>query len=369
MRRELILAAATLGGLLLAVPVMGGTPVRPTDAVPQPEAEAGALAAGAAGEADDAVAQGADVEDEAPEADEDREWTVAVVSDFNGAYGSTEYGTEVHGAVTWLTDEVRPDLVISPGDMVAGQRAGLDHRGMWESFHQAVTRPLARAGIPFATSPGNHDASGSPAFWEERIHFAREWQDRRPQVEMVEGSNFPFHYAFKVGPALFVSLDATTVGPIDRAQRRWLADVLEESEDYAMKIVFGHLPLHPLTETKENEILADDALEALLVRHDVDLYVSGHHHAYYPGKRGDLGLLHSACIGSGPRRILGHDRVSDRSVALVRFGSEGLRSVEAYRGEAFEEVVPRSELPQHVGEGSRRIWRDDVALPGSEGGA
>ncbi|RVU48176.1 hypothetical protein EA187_01695 [Lujinxingia sediminis] len=363
MRRELILAAATLGGILLAVPAMGGTPVRPSDGAV--DDAAGEEAADEAKHAEDVAQAGQELSAEDQAAiraakDETREWTVAVLSDFNGAYGSTAYGDEVHRAVAWLSEDVRPDVVISPGDMVAGQRAGLDHRAMWASFHDVVTRPLARAGIPFAISPGNHDASGSPAFWEERVHFAREWQDRAPQVEMVEASGYPFYYAFKVGPALFVSLDATTVGPIDTAQRLWLDAVLKAHSEVRTKIVFGHLPLHPVAQSKEHETLADEALEALLLHHGVDLYVAGHHHAYYPGKRGELGLLHSACIGAGPRKLLGEDRVSDRSVALVRYGAEGVRSVEAYRGEGFEEVVPREELPRVVGEGRRKIWRDDV---------
>ncbi|TXD39149.1 hypothetical protein FRC98_01740 [Lujinxingia vulgaris] len=363
MRRELILAAATLGGILLAMPAMGGTPVRPVEdgakhATPRESADEAKHAEAESKAEGDLSEDGASPA--GAESDEDREWTVAVLSDFNGAYGSTEYGDEVHRAVAWLSDEVRPDVVISPGDMVAGQRAGLDHRAMWASFHEVVTRPLARAGIPFAISPGNHDASGSPAFWEERVHFAREWQDRPPQVEMVETSGYPFYYAFKVGPALFVSLDATTVGPIDEAQRLWLDAVLKAHAELSTKIVFGHLPLHPVAQSKEDETLADEALEALLLRHGVDLYVAGHHHAYYPGKRGELGLLHSACIGAGPRKLLGEERVSDRSVALVRYGSDGVRSVEAYRGEGFEEAVPRAELPRSVGEGRRKIWRDDV---------
>ncbi|RAL24633.1 hypothetical protein DL240_00015 [Lujinxingia litoralis] len=358
MRRELILAAATLGGLLLAVPVMGGTPVRPPGAAPVPTS--GAADADTPGDAPAPASPHAQAPP-AADASREQEWTVAVISDLNASYGSTEYGKEVHAAVNWLTEVARPDLVISPGDLVAGQRQGLDHGAMWQAFHQALTRPLARAHIPFAISPGNHDASGSPAFWEERVEFARQWQDRRPQVSFVDDRNYPFHYAFEMGPALFISLDATTVGPLDEAQRHWLEGILKASDDYPVKIVFGHLPLHPVAVEKAEESLGDEALEGLLRRYEVDLYVAGHHHAYYPGKRGGLGLLHSACLGSGPRTLIGDDRLSDRSVALVRFGHDGVRQVDAYRGEHFDEVVPRQELPRSVGQGSRRIWRDDVA--------
>ena len=66
---------------------------------------------------------------------------VAVVSDLNGAYGSCEYGDAVHAAVDRLL-AVRPDLVLATGDMVAGQRAGLDYQGMWAGFHTAVSDEL-----------------------------------------------------------------------------------------------------------------------------------------------------------------------------------------------------------------------------------
>ncbi len=46
---------------------------------------------------------------------------VVVVSDLNESYGSTRYSPEVDEAVR-QTIELAPDLVISTGDMVAGQR-------------------------------------------------------------------------------------------------------------------------------------------------------------------------------------------------------------------------------------------------------
>ena len=53
---------------------------------------------------------------------------VVVVSDLNESYGSTRYSPEVDDAVR-QTIELAPVLVISTGDMVAGQRLSptLDH--------------------------------------------------------------------------------------------------------------------------------------------------------------------------------------------------------------------------------------------------
>jgi len=40
----------------------------------------------------------------------------------------------------------------------------------------------------------------------------------------------------------------------------------------------------------------------LLERYHV--HISGHHHAYFPGHRGQLELLHTGALGSGPRPLL-----------------------------------------------------------------
>ena len=82
---------------------------------------------------------------------------VAVISDLNGAYGSLEYPAAVDRAVARIV-ALKPDLVISTGDMVAGQRRPHLARGeverMWAAFHARVSDPLAAAGIPLAVTPG-----------------------------------------------------------------------------------------------------------------------------------------------------------------------------------------------------------------------
>ena len=297
----------------------------------------------------------------------DRLWTVAVISDLNGSYGSTEYTREVHGAVEWINDSLKPDLVVSTGDMVAGQRRGLDYAAMWRAFHEAVTDELAKAGIPLAVTPGNHDASGSSAFWEERVQFAREWRTRRPRLSFVSDEFYPFHYAFELGPALFISLDGTQVGPLDDAQRNWVKEVLERNSHKEIKFVYSHLPLYGVAQGREHEILGDEELEALFVEHDVDMMMAGHHHAYYPGKRGDTLHLHTACLGTGQRALIGEDSVSPRNVAVVQFDSSGIVSVEAVESPHFQGVVDNETLPRSIGTGHEKIWRMDVE-PVSEDG-
>ncbi len=283
---------------------------------------------------------------------------VVVISDLNGAYGRTDYGDAVHAAVSRVIDR-EPDLVLSTGDMVAGQRRGLDYEAMWKGFHAAVSEPLAEASIPFAVAPGNHDASGYPRFERERDAYALAWASREPELDWVDREHFPFRYAFTAGPALFVALDATTVGPLDEEQMRWLDAILGASTQ-PVRVVFGHVPLHPFAIGRERESISDLALEAILRRRNVALFVSGHHHAYYPGRRGPLRLVSMACLGGGPRPLIGTDERSARAILAFDVTADGVEALDAFSGEGFDEVIERASLPSTVGDGDARIARDDV---------
>lgn len=300
--------------------------------------------------------------DAAPDAGPTRPLRVAVISDLNGSYGSTSYGSAVHAAVARLV-ALEPDLVLSTGDMVAGQQAGLDYRAMWAAFHAAVSEPLAEAGIPFAVTPGNHDASGYGSFAEERAIFVDEWTRRMPKVAFQDATHYPLRYSFVAGEALFVSLDDTTVGPLSAAQMAWLDAELTRGAAYPVKVVFGHVPLYPFAEGRERDFIGDAALEALLSRHGVSLFLSGHHHAYYPGRRGALRLVSMACVGSGQRALLGTTSVSPRSVVLFEVADGALRELDAFGGATFDQRIERATLPTSVGVGERRIVRDDLDRP------
>ena len=283
---------------------------------------------------------------------------VAVVSDLNGSYGSMSYGGDVHRAVDRL-QQLEPDLVLCSGDMVAGQKPGLDYQGMWAAFHRAVTDPLHEAAIPFAPAPGNHDASGFPQHAHERLEYARAWQGRKPALNFVDDSAFPLRYAFVAGEALFIAADITVPGPQDPSQMQWLDQVLTANSGYKTKIVFGHLPLWGFAAGKDGETIRDPAFEDLLKRHQVTVYASGHHQSYYPGRRGDLWLLGTGCLGGGVRPLRGTLQPSYKTILWLEIDPYGLRRVDAFKGPDFVEVVSRESLPRHVGWGESRIDRDD----------
>lgn len=288
---------------------------------------------------------------------------IIVVSDLNDSYGSTTYSAPVHDAVAAIVGRA-PDLVLSTGDMVAGQQAGLDYPAMWAGFHAAVSDELAAAGLPFAVTPGNHDASGYPAYVGEREIYVAEWMARKPALEYVDDSGYPLRYSFTAGAAFFLALDSTTVGAMDAEQMQWIDEQLGAS-DAPTKIVFGHVPLVPFAVGREDEIIGDPALEAMLEQHGVAMFISGHHHAYYPGRRGTVRHVSMACVGSGPRPLIGTDTAAPRAMLELRIDERGTITVlEALSGAAFDTPIPRAELPASLSYGDWVVTRDDLAEQG-----
>lgn len=296
--------------------------------------------------------------------DSPRTVRIAVLADMNGSYGSEDYKPPVHAAVTALIDTFEPSLVISTGDMVAGMKHGLDYEAMWEAFHEAVTHPLDRAGMAFAPTPGNHDGTNRPGFEVEREVYRTTWRANMPDVEFVNSDYYPRRYAFLHEGILFVSIDASTVGRLSRVQRTWLEDVLKAHSDVPAKVVYGHVPLYPFAIGRETEILDDSGLEAMFVKHGVSVYVSGHHHAYYPGRRDNgLRLVSMACLGGGPRRLMQSESPdpSPRALSILEIDPlTGAFDVQAYEASDFKRTIKRTQLPESIGEGDKRIVRDDL---------
>lgn len=286
---------------------------------------------------------------------------IVVMSDLNGSYGSTTYEASVHQAVAAITTRDKPDVVLVSGDMVAGQQAGLDYAAMWKGFHEAVTDKLVAAGIPVAPSPGNHDASAYAGFQAERAEYERQWKPSRvPPVTMIDGSRFPFRYSFVVGGVFVVALDATTISPLSGEQRTWVKDQLEGAAAYPVRIVFGHVPIHPTTVGRETEVLGDAAFEAILEAHGA-LFVGGHQHGYYPGVANGVRHVVTPCVGAGPRPLIGTSGASARGYVVIDVADGRVTSIEARTGSDYTGTIARSSLPAEIRSGAHLLERDDLA--------
>lgn len=290
----------------------------------------------------------------------------------NQSYGSKTYDRALDVAIEAIT-ESNVDLVLSTGDMVAGQKPGLDYRGMWDAFHSHVSRPLDRARIPMLPSPGNHDAATGATFERERQEYRSTWRqfpierfnanrqlDR--EIRFVPGvrQNFPFHYAVTMGPALIIALDSTVPGRLIDDQFEWLKTVLEQSKDHPVKIVFGHFPLYPFAFQRAHESLSQNSesnglhrqMESLLETHRVDLYLSGHHHVYYPGHRlGHTRYISVPLLGSGARHLLNADEQkvnrAEQAFLSINIDTQGKVNVQAIRSPGLTPIATES-LPPSI---------------------
>jgi hypothetical protein len=288
---------------------------------------------------------------------------VAVISDLNGGYGSTSYESTVDGAVQRIL-ELKPDLVISTGDMVAGQRRPHLSRSqveaMWRSFHAHVSEPLAKAGIPLAVTPGNHDGSAYHGFELERQIYGEQWSARRPAVTFLDAGHYPYYYAFAAGDALFVSLDATTLGELPPEQTGWLENLLARHGDrYKQRVVFSHVPLWPFAQRREHDYLGDHALERVLREGRVDLYLSGHHPAFNPGPNDGVHLVSESCAGAGPPRMIGRDQRSPRAIKLIEIDGARLR-LAALQEPDFRQPIDWRGLPERIRSKAAELIRADL---------
>ena len=288
---------------------------------------------------------------------------VAVISDLNGSYGSTDYETHVADAVSAIV-ELAPDLVLVTGDMVAGQRQPLltqdEVRAMWAAFHATVTEPFEAAGIPLAVTPGNHDASAYDSFSQERSIFADEWRERQPEVSFVKKDQYPFFYAFDIDGVRFVSLDVTTIGPLSSTQLVALEGALVGAGE--TRIAFSHLPLWEFAQDRETEIIGDRNLAAAFETLGVDLHLSGHHHAFYPGASGGVAYVGQACLGASPRMLVGDVHRSARGFTLLDIDVESGDIVIDFRAAPnFAPDFDMTTLPQQIDGSGASLVRVDLA--------
>ena len=290
-----------------------------------------------------------------------------IVSDMNGSYGSTHYEASVSGALDRILD-LKPALVISTGDMVAGQRrpqlSRTEIEPMWQAFHKLVSDPLASAGIPFAVTPGNHDASAYRGFGLEREMYFTQWEAHKPAVHFLDDAGYPFYYAFELGGAMFISLDATVIGHLPESQTDWLRRMLATyGADYSRRVVFGHVPLWPFAQGRERDYIGDPELQLLFEAADVDLFLSGHHHAFYPGVLEGVAFVSQSCLGAAPRRLLGAKEKSKRSFTVIEFTDDAMR-IAAFAAPDFNVEIDWSTLPTHIRSSAVELQRADLSNAG-----
>ena len=299
---------------------------------------------------------------------------IVVISDLNSQYGSTTYEPEVDKAIA-LIPSWQPDLVLCGGDMIAGQKRTLTEaqiKAMWAAFDRHVAAPLRQAKIPFGFTLGNHDASraksqeGKYIFAQERDLAKAYWQNpsHNPGLNFVDRGEFPFYYTFQINEIFFLVWDASS-HKIAPEQLAWVERALTSkiAQTAKMRFAIGHLPLYAVAvgRDKPGEYLdnAED-LRSLLEKYQVHTYISGHHHAYYPGHRGDLQLLHSGLLGGGARRLLNSDLPPRKTLTVVDIKVDIPETVYTTYDITTMELIEQDKLPRIIVAPNGTILRRDL---------
>ncbi len=286
---------------------------------------------------------------------------IALISDLNSSYGSTSYVPQVHRGIKLLR-RIKPDLVLCGGDMVAGQKLALTPNqldAMWSSFDRQLLRLLLAAGEPFAPTMGNHDASSSRGptgyiYELDRLHALKFWQSRQDSLGLsfVDASHFPFRYSICHGDVFVVVFDASSA-KVSEADWAWAQTQLDGSlaRKAQLRLLMGHLPPYAIAKGRDRagEVLLEPRrLQKLLSRNNVHLYISGHHHAWYPSKVGLTNLLSLGAMGSGPRQRIDDRQAPQQTITLLDLFSELGELVETTIELNSLQVLLPNELPDSL---------------------
>jgi predicted phosphodiesterase len=280
---------------------------------------------------------------------------IAVISDLNASYGSTNY----HPAVAATLNElkvIKPDMILCAGDMVAGQKATLSQQNldsMWTSFNEQILMPIKAMNIPFGFTVGNHDAA--PNFLKDRATAKQFWSNNQQQLNLnfVDQANFPFYYSYTKSDVFFVSWDAAGANFNDDVFT-WMEKQLNsvKAKKAKLRILLGHLPIYAIVNSKNKpgEVLAQtNKITQFLKRNNIDLYISGHQHAYFPAQENGLRLLNTGCIGDGPRQIIGDTTAAKRAYTIINIPFKDYKkfSYQTFIPETNKEIN-LTELPDSV---------------------
>ncbi|QDZ41318.1 metallophosphoesterase [Euhalothece natronophila Z-M001] len=300
---------------------------------------------------------------------------LVVLSDLNEAYGSTSYPPEVGKGID-LIPYWNPDLVLCGGDMVAGQSRDLSKpeiEAMWEAFDDYIAHPLRERDFPFGFTMGNHDGSaaqgedGSFIFHKDREVASAYWNhpDHDPGLDFIDRADFPFYYTFQHQDIFFLVWDGSSHRIRDH-ELAWVEDALAspQAQSAKMRVVLGHLPLYGIAEGRNQfgEVMENSQqLQAMMEKYDVHTYISGHHHAYYPGHRGNLQLLNAGLLGAGARSLIDNETPLRKALTVVDidFDSSELTTYATYDINSLD-LIEYEELPRFLAGYNGAVMRRDI---------
>jgi 3',5'-cyclic AMP phosphodiesterase CpdA len=182
------------------------------------------------------------------------------------------------------------DFVLMVGDNMY-MRA--NERGYADAFERPY-ESLLDAGVRFFAILGNHDDPNE-------IRYAG---------FNMEGQRY---YTVARGPVRFIGLDTNV---LDAGQIAWFERTLKASLE-PWKIVYFHHPLYSNGSRHGSNVELRVKLEPLLVRHGVNVVLSGHDH-HYERFKPQKGITYFVTGSGGKLRAGGVDRSADTALAFAQ---------------------------------------------------
>ncbi|MBD3402898.1 hypothetical protein GF420_08375 [candidate division GN15 bacterium] len=167
----------------------------------------------------------------------------------------------VHGQIAEEIQQLRPDFVVTVGDMIEGYHEdSIRYEREWDEYFELVS-PLT---MPIYYTPGNHDVLNELG---QRIYQRRvgklDYTFERRAVQFVVFDNSRWNHTSEL--------------PDERIN--WLADALAATDTSRMTLLFMHRPFWYETVAAGYP----DTLHSLCVANGVDAVFTGHHHRYFVG--------------------------------------------------------------------------------------
>ncbi len=279
---------------------------------------------------------------------------ICVISDLNASYGSTTYPAEVTSVISQMP-AIKPDIILCSGDMVAGQKASLTDQNiwdMWAAFKKTVLVPISALQIPFGFTVGNHDAS--PSYLKDRAISQSFWKEnaKATNLTFVDSTHYPFYYSYIKNNVFIMSWDAAGA-EIKPEVYSWMKTQMEGkiAKKARLKVLTGHLPLYAIVDSKNKpgEVNSDPAAALNFFKtYGLDLYISGHQHAYYPAEKDGVRFLNMGAIGDGPRKLIGYPAEARKSYTIIEIPVKNPRNFTYKTFTPSGEEVKLSSLPDSV---------------------
>jgi len=215
----------------------------------------------------------------------------------------------VYGAIIEEIERLKPDFVMTVGDMIEGYTE--DTAVLVEEWQEylSLLEPLT---MPIYHTPGNHDITTDPMEGMYRRYMGDPY------------------YSFDHRGLHFVILDNSRVSTGDdlsSEQMKWLSEDLSANQESVYTMVFVHKPYWFETVA----VGKPHALHTLLVEHGVDAVFTGHYHRYFVGEYDGITYTSMGSSGGGMRpgpSGLGYHfawvTVSDEGMAIAPIRNESV---------------------------------------------